>query len=98
MSLQQESRRDGLAQVSPKIGPLQSSILDALNIKDPMICREIMDALCSTELNNIRSRTTELYNAHLVDVVGRRPDPVTRINVSVYAVAKRGQLEIWANN
>ena len=80
----------------PKIGPLQSNILDVLRIhKDGMTCREIMRALGHTDLGNIRSRATELYSKpfYLLDVVGHRKEG--NVRNSVYRLAGRAQLEMF---
>lgn len=94
-TLSKESRRDGLAVALPKIGPLQASILDALAIKGQMSAREIMRELGSTDLNGIRSRTTELCNAGLVSVIGRKKDFEGGVSVSVYKFVNSGQIDLF---
>ena len=95
MTYTQDSRRDGLAVALPHIGPLQASILDALRIHGSMTCREIMTALRSDDLNGVRSRSTELYQAGLLDVCGRRKDSKSGVSVSVYRIVTNSQRELF---
>jgi hypothetical protein len=58
------------------------NILSALT--EPMTAREIADKLGFTDLNSVKPRLTELRDAGLVEVVGKKTDPVTDRKVSIF--------------
>ena len=61
----------------------RKEILKALDIFD-MTAREIAYKLNYADLNAVKPRLTELVQAGLVDVVGKRFDEMTQRKVSVY--------------
>lgn len=58
------------------------NILSALT--EPMTAREIADKLGFADLNSVKPRLTELRDAGLVEVVGKKTDPVTDRKVSIF--------------
>lgn len=67
----------------PDISTRRKEILRALGIFD-MTAREIAYKLNYKDLNAVKPRLTELVQAGLVEVVGKRFDEMTQRKVSVY--------------
>ena len=61
-------------------------ILDVLGGRE-MTAREIAEELGYTDLNAVKPRLTELKELGRVEVVGKRKDHVTNINVAVWRIA-----------
>ena len=59
--------------------------LDILGVlTEPMTAREIAGRLGFTDLNTVKPRLTELRDAGIVEVVGKKKDPITGRKASVY--------------
>lgn len=63
------------------------AILTWLKKNGPATARQIAEGLGFREMNAVRPRLTELCDAELVVVQGKRPDHITRINVYVFSTA-----------
>ena len=66
-------------------GPRQQKILDALKT-GPMTARCLMQVLGYSDMNAVRPRLTELTQAGLIYEAGVLYDPLTRRNVTVWAL------------
>lgn len=53
-------------------------------LTEPMTAREIAGRLGFTDLNAVKPRLTELRDAGIVEVVGKKTDPVTDRKVSIF--------------
>ena len=59
--------------------------LDILSVlTEPMSAREIAYKLGYKDLNSVKPRLTELRDAGIVEVVGKKEDPVTDRKVSIF--------------
>lgn len=57
-------------------------ILEVLT--EPMTAREIAYKLGFTDLNTVKPRLTELRDAGIVEVIGKKVDPITDRKVSIF--------------
>ena len=59
--------------------------IDILGVlTEPMTAREIAERLGFSDLNSVKPRLTELRDAGIVEVVGKKQDPVTDRKVSIF--------------
>ena len=50
--------------------------------------REVMLALCFSDMNSVRPRITELLKEGLIEEVGDQEDPITKKRVRVLSIAR----------
>lgn len=79
----EQCQMESCQKTKPDISTRRKEILKALDIFD-MTAREIAYKLNYKDLNAVKPRLTELVQAGLVEVVGKRFDEMTQRKVSVY--------------
>ena len=81
----EETRREGLNKIDKQ--KRYNEILEVLKqYKNGLTAREIAEKLEYTERNATAPRLTELCGMGKVAVMGKRRDPVSGVNVAVYAL------------
>lgn len=78
-----ETRRESYRRMKSRISPRQQKILSIMGTGE-MTAREIADALGYRDLNAVKPRLTELRKDGRVAVSGKRYDPDTDRNVTVF--------------
>jgi predicted HTH transcriptional regulator len=96
MSIPKDTRRESYEAVKPTINSRQETVLSILKERGEMTAQEIADELFrrgitpTTERNFAAPRLTELYEAGLIEPVGKKTNKNTRRTVTIWAAVKEG--------
>lgn len=83
----QASRREGHEHITPQKPSIRRGVLDCLADGRELTAEEIA-MFTGIELNNVRSRLTELKIMGQVETNGRKESPRTGIRTSIWRICK----------